>query len=389
MAFVEFQYGKKNVISGSDACAIGAQLAGVNIIPVYPITPQTIVVERLAQFINNGEMDAKMIYVESEHSAASAAFGAQVAGVRAFSATNSQGLALMNEILHIISGNRLPCVFACVNRALSAPINIWCDHGDAMAARDTSWIQLFCESSQEILDTTLQAFRIAEHRDVLLPVMVNFDGFIVSHTYEPVYIPKRGEVSSFVGKYRPLYKADPKKPMTFGPVGLPNSFMEFKKQQQDAMEAAKKVIKDVDKEFKRKYGRGYGGLVETTNLPAKTVIIAMGSACGTIKHVIKKHKDVGLLRIRSFRPFPDEEVVELCKGARNIIVIDRAISFGNHGPLFTEVNAALRNQKVTITGFIAGLGGRDITKKNIETAIKHADDGGTLWLNVFDKEVTK
>lgn len=389
MAFVKFDYGKKNVISGSDACAIGAQLGGVKIVPVFPITPQTIVVERLAQFINNGTMDAKMIYVESEHSAASAAFGAQVAGVRAFSATNSQGLSLMNEVLHIMSGNRMPSVFACVNRAMSAPINIWCDHGDAMSARDTGWIQLWCESSQEVLDTTLQAFRIAEHKDVLLPTMVNFDGFIISHTYEPVYVPRKNEVSSFVGKYKPKFKLDVNKPLTFGPVGLPNSFMEFKKQQQEAMDSAEKIIKDVHNEFKRKYKRGYGGLVEATNLPAKKVIIAMGSACGTIKQVIKTHKDVGLLRIRSFRPFPDEEIMKYCKNAEDIIVIDRAMSFGNHGPLFTEVNAAMRMCGVTITGFIAGLGGRDITKKDIENAIKNAGKGGTIWLNVFGKEVTR
>jgi pyruvate ferredoxin oxidoreductase alpha subunit len=350
---------------------------------------ETIVVERLAQFVNNGEMDASMIKVESEHSACSAAFGAQAAGVRAFSATNSQGLALMHEILHIMSGARLPTVFGISNRALSSPINIWCDHSDTMSCRDTGWIQLYCESAQEILDTTLQAFRIAEHDDVLLPTMVCFDGFILSHLYEPVYVPTKAEVKPFVGRYKPHVKLDPKKPVTIGPVGMPDSYMEFKKQEAEAMEAARKVINDIDKEFKKRYGRGYGGLVEKVNLPAKTVIIALGSVCGTIKEVIKNHKDVGLLRIRSFRPFPDEEIRRLCAGAKNICVIDRAFSFGSHGPVFTEVNAALRNCRTNITGFIAGLGGRDITPDDIENVIKNADKGGTLWLDVFGKEVTR
>ncbi len=346
-------------------------------------------VERLAQFVNNGELDARMIKVESEHSACSAAFGAQAAGVRAFSATNSQGLALMNEILYIMSGARLPAVFGIVNRAMSSPINIWCDHSDTMGCRDTGWIQLYCESAQEILDTTLQAFRIGEHKDVLLPVMVCFDGFILSHLYEPVYIPTRTEVKPFVGKYRPHVKLDPDKPVTMGPVGMPDSYMEFKKQQAEAMEAAKKVIKDVDREFKRRYGRGYGGLVEKVNIPAKTIIIALGSVCGTIKEVIKKHKNIGLLRIRSFRPFPEKEVKKACAKAENICVIDRAFSFGNHGPIFTEVNSALRNCNATITGFIAGLGGRDITPDDIENVIKNADEGGTLWLDVFGKGVSR
>jgi len=380
--FSKFRFGKENIISGSDAAAIGVKLCKPKVLGIYPITPQTIICERLASMINNGEMNAEMVRTESEHSAISVVMGAQATGVRTFTATDSQGLALMHEVLHIISGLRLPVVMAVANRALSSPINIWCDLQDSMSQRDTGWIQLYTESCQEILDTIIQAYRISEHKHVMLPVMVCLDGFILSHLMEPVKVPTQKQVDEFLPRFNPVYRLDPKKPLTIGPVGSPDYFMEFKKQQDDAMKNCINVIKAVNKEFSQKFNRRYGdGLVEEYNLKtAKKAIVAIGSVCGTIKETIDSHDDVGLLRIRSFRPFPNMQILKALKNIKKVGIIDRAVSYGNNGQLFTEVKACLGSTK-KINSFIIGLGGRDVKIKDVEFIIDKIGDGKNYWVN--------
>ncbi|MCX6710412.1 MAG: pyruvate ferredoxin oxidoreductase, partial [Candidatus Woesearchaeota archaeon] len=248
----------KKVIEASDAVATAVKMCRPSVIPVYPITPQTHIVERLSKYVNNGELDSEMIDAESEHSAISAAMGASACGTRVFTATASQGLALMHEILFIVSGMRLPVVMAVANRTLSAPINIWNDQQDSISARDSGWIQLYVESAQEAFDTTIMAYKIAENRKVLTPVMVCLDGFTLSHVFEPVDIPEQRKVDSFLPKYSPLYSLDVKKPMSFGPIGFPNTFMGFKKMQQDAINNSASVIKSANDEFEKEFSRSYG-----------------------------------------------------------------------------------------------------------------------------------
>ncbi|WP_148688376.1 MULTISPECIES: pyruvate synthase subunit PorA [unclassified Methanopyrus] len=376
------------VINGNYAVAEAVRMVDVDVIAAYPITPQTPIVEYLSEFVSDGELDAEFIHVESEHSAISAVLGASATGARVFTATASQGLALMHEILFIASGLRLPIVMAVTNRALSAPINIWCDHSDSVAQRDTSWIQLYCESNQEVFDTVVQAYRIAEHEDVLLPVMVCLDGFTLSHTLEPVELPEEEEVRSFVGGYEPFHcYLDPEDPMTLGPVGDPDSYMEFKKMQHDAMEKACEVIGEVNREFSDEFGRSYGdGLIEEYNTEdADYVVIAMGSVCGTIKHVIDEERpDVGLVRVKAYRPFPGDRIVEVIQDKEGVVTIDRAHSYGAMPPLWTDVKAHAPDIDVSST--IAGLGGRDIRPQDVLEIIKVAEEGKGMdepvWINV-------
>ncbi len=362
----------KTVIEASMAVAIGAKLCKPAVIPMYPITPQTHIVERLADFINDGELDSNMIHVESEHSAISAALGASATGVRTFTATASQGLALMHEILHIVSGMRLPVVMAVANRALSAPINIWNDHQDSVSARDTGWVQIYAESAQEALDSVIHAYKIAEDKSILLPVMVCIDGFTLSHVYEPVDVPDQAKVNRFLPGYKPVYAyLDPKKPISQGPVGFPDSFMDFKKDEQDAMINAKNAIKKANSSFQSSFGRTYGnGVIEEyMTKDAEFIIAAMGSVCGTCRVVVdemrKEGKKVGLLKVRSYRPFPKEDIIKACEKASGIAVIDKNISLGYEGALYSDLRSSIFDQKKIINGFIAGLGGRDITPNNI------------------------
>jgi len=380
-----------DVITGTTAAAIGAKLSNVEVIAAYPITPQSECVEMLAKFIADGEFDAEYIKVESEHSAMAACIGASATGVRTFTATAAQGLALMHEMLYIASGMRLPVVMLNTNRALSAPINIWCDHQDSVTERDTGWIQIYAQDNQETLDSIIQAYKIAEDEDVLLPVMVCIDGFILTHTVEPVHIPDERKVRDYLGVYEPKHAyLDPDRPITQGPVGVPECYMETRKQISDAMERAKKVIKRVNEEYYQLFNRRYGnGLVEGYNLEnADTVLVAMGSVCGTIRYVIdrlkKKGKEVGLLRVRTFRPFPGEEIKEMLEGAENVGVLDRNVSFGlNMGALGNEIMATLRDKKVC--NYIVGLGGRDITPRNIEEIVEHLEKSEgmeTKWIGL-------
>jgi len=368
--------GEKKVIEASEAVALAAKLCKPGVIAAYPITPQTHIVERIADYVHDGEMDTKLVDVESEHSALSACLGAQAAGVRTFTATASQGLALMHEILFITSGMRLPVVMAVANRALSAPINIWCDHSDSIAARDSGWMQFYVESAQEALDKIIIAYKTAENKNIMLPAMVCLDGFTLSHVFEPVDIPSQNKVDKFLPAYTPIYKLDPKKPVSMGPIGYPNSFMEFKYQQQEAMQKSLDIIKKTHEEFSKMFGRSYGnGLIEEFMLKdADFAVIAMGTITGTAGYVVeelrKKGKKIGLIKVKTFRPFPENEIINATKKLKAVAVLDRDISFGQHGALFSEIKSALQHKDIIVNNFIVGLGGRDVTPEHITEAIE-------------------
>ncbi|MFH1331671.1 MAG: transketolase C-terminal domain-containing protein [archaeon] len=361
----------RRIIQCSRAIAEAVKICRPGVIPVYPITPQTIVPETLSEFINNGQLKSEMIYVESEHSALSACIGASATGVRTFTATASQGLALMHEVLFITSGMRLPVVMVVTNRALSAPINIWNDHQDSISERDSGWIQFYCADSQEAHDTIFHAYKVAEK--MFLPAMVCVDGFTLSHVFEPVDLLNESDIGKFLDDFKPAFKLDPAKPVTMGPVVYPGDYMKFKVQQQDAMLRSIPLIRDVNRQFKYFFGRSYGdGLVEEYKVnDADLVFVCMGSMFGTVKFVVdelrKKGKRVGVLRVRCFRPFPKDSLRSALKDAKALVVFDRNISLGNDGALVSEVKALFPDKKVK--GYIIGLGGADITPKHIFRAI--------------------
>jgi len=355
---------------------------------MYPITPSTLIPERLSEFVANGELDSRMVLVESEHSAASALYGAYATGVRAFTASASQGIALMHEILPIISGSRFPAVMAVANRALSGPLNIWNDHSDAMSERDQGWIQLYCESAQEAFDTTIMAYKIAEDEKVLLPVMVCIDGFTLSHVYEPVQMEAQEKVDKFLPPYKAANFLDINNPKTFGAFAQPNTFMEFKEQQAIAMEESRKAISKVGDEFAKAFGRKYGdGFMELVEMKdAQYALLCVGTSAGTAREVVsemrKKGKKVGLIKLKAVRPFPSEELRKACSKLKGIAVIDRHVSLGFEGALAIDVKAALKDEKVKVEGFIAGLGGRDIDRKRLSEALDTVMKGKEgKWLN--------
>ncbi|MFQ5975224.1 MAG: pyruvate synthase subunit PorA [Candidatus Hydrothermarchaeales archaeon] len=360
---------------GSRAVAEGVKLCDVKVIAAYPITPQTHIVEDLAKFVADGELDCEYIMVESEHSAMSATIGASATGARTFTATASQGLALMHEMLFIASGMRLPIVMVNANRALSAPINIWNDQGDSMAQRDSGWIQLYVETNQEAIDTTIQAYKISENTDVLLPTMVCMDGFVLTHTVEPVEIPDKKDIDKFLPPYVPEMYLDPNDPMTQGAFADPSTFTEFRYAQEEGMRNALEVIKEVDKEYQELTGRGYGIIEDYNTKDGEIVLVSLGSVVGTIKEVIDELKEevsVGILKIKLFRPFPEKEILEALKNAKVVSVIEKDVSIGmGQGALYNEVKAALYNSDISpkTLGFIAGLGGRDVTLDNIREVI--------------------
>ena len=373
----------KTIIEGSRAAAEAVRLARVDVVAAYPITPQTHIVEDIAEMCANGEIEAEYIKVESEHSAMSACVGASAAGVRTYTATSSQGLELMHEILYVASGMRLPIVMTNANRAVSAPISIWNDQQDSMGQRDTGWLHLFAETCQEVLDLTIAAYKIAENRDILLPVMVCMDGFTLTHTVEPVDVPEPEEVDSFLPGYKPLYKLDSKNPMSFGPIAFPDSYMEFRKMQWDAMNKSRDVIKQVSREFKEKFGRSAGnGLIEEYNMEnAKYALVALGSVAGTIKDVIDG-TDVGLVRIVSYRPFPTEELRNALKDVSAVGVIEKDVSIGLGGAVWIELKALIDNPCYC---FVAGLGGRDIRLRDIQKIIDDLKSGNVEdvnWVNL-------
>ncbi|MCD6368687.1 MAG: pyruvate ferredoxin oxidoreductase [Thermoproteales archaeon] len=365
--------GKIVGMNGDEAVAFAVKQANVDVIAAYPITPQTIIVERISEYVNNGELDSAFIPVESEHSALSTVLGAALTGARVFTATASQGLALMHEILHIASSMRTPIVMAVVNRALSAPINIHCDHSDVMNARDTGWIQYFAENVQDAYDLTLQAFKVAEDLDVLLPVEVNLDGFILSHSVERLEILDDETVAKFIPPRKAVYTLDFNNPVAHGPLALTDYYMEFKRQQEEAMEAAKGKVDEVAREYEKISGRLFTKLNTFGLEDAEVAVVVMGSTTGTMKYIARKlrkeGKKVGVIGVRLFRPFPDKEILKAVENVKVLIVMDRAVSFGAvGGPLFMETAATLYGTDVTplMMNVIYGLGGRDLTPRDAE-----------------------
>ena len=365
----------KKVIEGSHAVSYGVMLSKVQVICAYPITPQTHIVEKLSELCASGELPAKFLMVESEHSAMAGCIGASAVGVRAFTASSSQGLALMHELLHWASGARLPIVMANVNRALGAPWNIWCDQTDSLSQRDTGWLQFYCESSQEAVDTIIQCYKISEK--VSLPSMVILDAFYLSHTFEPVNIPDPERVNRFLPPYEPKYKVDPKDPRSFSGLTPPDFFTELRYQTQQAMEEAKRVILQVDEEYQTLFGRRYG-LIEGYRLEdAELVLITSGTVAGTTREVVDQYRDegkpVGMLRMRTFRPFPSEEIRRALQGVPKVAVIDRNISFGMGGIFAEEVRSVFCNEekRPVVFGYVSGLGGRDITRETLSNIVEY------------------
>ena len=381
----------KKVITGNQAVAYGVILSRVDLVSAYPITPQTTIVEELSELIASGRLKTKFLKVESEHSAMAALIGASTGGVRCFTATSSHGLAYMHEMLHWASGARLPIVMVNVNRALGPPWNIWSDQSDSLSQRDTGWIQLYCENNQEVLDTILQAYLIAE--TVRLPVMVVLDAFVLSHTAEAVEIPSIEEVDSILPPFCPDYPIDTQEPRSYSVITTPDYFLEFRYKVQKAMEQVPEVAKKVDDEFKTRFGRGYGAIERYGKEGAEVLLMTSGTVTSTSRTVIKKLMEKGLgvagIKIKRFRPFPSEEICETIQGAKKIAVIDRNLSAGVGGVFAQELRASLysREERPQVFGFISGLGGRDITPELIEEAIQYTLDHDRpeeeiLWLGL-------
>jgi pyruvate ferredoxin oxidoreductase alpha subunit len=367
-------------VTGNEAVANALRQVNPDVCGIYPITPQTDMMQRYASFISNGKVDTEAVLVESEHSSMSACIGASAAGGRVVTATSSQGLALMWEMLHIASGDRLPIIMPVVNRALSAPLNIHGDHSDAMGARDTGWIQLWSENGQEAYDNTIQAFRIGEHMDIRLPVMVCMDGFIISHSIERLEYLDDAQVKNFVGEFKNLYPLlDLDKPKSYGPLILTDLYHEYKRAQHEVMLKTKDVVLEVAKDFEKMSGRKYG-LFESYRLDdADIALVILNSAAGTSKDVVDDFRSkgikAGLLKPRLFRPFPYEEVAEALKNTKAVCVMDRADSFGGYGPLFMEISSALYQlqNKPALINKIYGLGGRDYLPSHAELVLNELD----------------
>jgi len=368
-----------------------------DVVAAYPITPQTTIVEEFALYVAQGRVHTEYVTVESEHSAMSACIGASAAGARVMTATSSQGLALMWEELHIASGMRLPIVMANANRALSAPINIHCDHGDAMGARDTGWIMMFAETAQEAYDNTIMATRIAENPDVLLPVMSCLDGFITTHSIDRIDVLDDETVAEFVGDYKPVNPLlDVDEPVTHGAfAGLGGPFFEFKRAQREAIERSREVIKKVAAEYSELSGRPFGAIETWGMEDAELAIVVIGSTAGNARHVARQlradGKKVGVVKVRVFRPFPYAELAAALAGVKAVAVMDRAESFGAEGgPLFLEVRSALYDaeNRVPVVGYIYGLGGSDVRLELIERVYSDLSDiaagsaqpGGLVYL---------
>ena len=371
---------KRVGLESSFAIAEAVKMADVDVISAYPITPQTHIVERLAQLIADGELDANYIPVESEHSALSGCLGAAAVGARTFTATAGQGLELMHEVLYVASSMRLPIVMSVCNRALSAPLSIWGDHSDVMAVRDTGWIQLFAENAQQAFDLTLCAFRIAEDPSVSLPTMVHIDGFHLSHVIESVVLPEADEVKKFLPPLHPLYTLNPDKPLTMGAFAAPDLYAEAKKAQDEALRSSREVVLEAWREFGKLFGRDYSPVETFRGEDADVLLLTMGSfsevAMEAIDLLREGGEKVGGIRLRLWRPFPFEEFRQAVSGAKLLIVLDRAVSFGGPGPVCAEVKAALSHleRKPPVIGFIGGLGGRDIPVKGFQEMIHRGRD---------------
>ena len=373
----------KVIDTANNIAALAAKMARPKVISAYPITPQTTIVEKLAQYVESGELKSEFIRVESEHSAMASCIGAGATGVRTFTATSSHGLLLMHEMLHWAALARLPIVMVNINRAIGPGWSIWSDCNDSVAQRDTGWLQFYCSSNQEVFDTVIQAYRVAEHKDVQLPVMINYDGFILSHTSMPAEIPSQEEIDSFLPEYSPEWKLDTDNPITHGNIIGPEYYMEVRYDMHMSQQKAKKVIKDVDREWAEKFGRSYGGLIDKYRCDdADTVIVSYGAmgaeAHASVDELRKRGEKVGLARLRVFRPFPKEEMKEIAENSE-LIVIDRNISPGMEGAMATEIKATVGTN---IKQFIAGLGGRDVTYRDIVRMYELAKENKDGWYSV-------
>ncbi|HID71897.1 MAG TPA: pyruvate ferredoxin oxidoreductase [Thermoplasmata archaeon] len=376
---------KRRVCTGNFAAAYGALLSRVQFAAAYPITPQTFIVEHLSEFVNDGLIDMEFVRMESEHSAMSACVSAAATGVRTFTATSSQGLALMHEILFIAGSMHLPIVMPVVNRTVAGPIGIWCEYNDTMPQRDTGWLQCYVEDNQEVLDMVIQAYKIAENENVLLPIMINMDAFILSHTVEPVDFPKQELVDDFLPNYKPKHAYfDVNDPLAIGTFSPPEYIQEVRNQTEESMRNAIKVIEEVNRDFAQVFGRDYHGLFEEYRTEdADVILITLGTVTSSAREIVdqyrEKGKKVGLIKLRFFRPFPIEQLKKATRGAKAIGVYDRSVSFGSGGPTYIETRSALYGSQIPIVNFLAGLGGRDVMFEDIrymyDTLLKYAETG--------------
>lgn len=387
----------KQVISGNSAQSYAARLARVQVVSAYPITPQTTIVEKLADFVTSGSLPAQYIKVESEHSALQACISASALGARTYTATSSHGLLLMHELLHWASGMRAPIVMGVVNRAIGPPWNIGADHTDTIAQRDTGWIQFYAESNQEVLDTVLQAYRLAEHPDVRLPAMVTEDAFYLSHTVEPVDIPEPGEVDRFLPPRDARGVLVPGQATRLGSFTGPDDYVRFRREVARAMARAAATFGDVEEEYERVTGRSHGGMLPTYRTEdADAILVAMGTMATTARAVVdelrSEGKKVGLAKLRVFRPFPSEDMRALAREPSRIGVVDRSFTFGEMGAAASEVSTALYSapERPPVSHFIAGVGGRDVTPAEVRRmfdALLAGDPPTVRWVDLEMEEV--
>jgi pyruvate ferredoxin oxidoreductase alpha subunit len=368
------------ITEGSHAVAEAVRLCRPQVVSAYPITPQTHIVEALADFVANGQLDAEYITVENELSALSACVGASAAGSRTYSATTSQGLMLMAEVVFNAAGMRLPIIMSIANRALGAPLSIWNDMQDSISLRDSGWLQFYAEDNQESTDLHLLAFKVAEDNSIQLPAFVCFDGFILSHTYEPVDMLTQEDVDKYLPKFNPAERLDAADPISFGMYATPEYYLEFRYEMDQAQKRAKDVIAKAGKEFGERFGRDYSALIEGYRLEdADTAIVAMGSICGTVKDAIDEMRTagmkVGLLKIRVFRPFPAEEIAKMLSHVKRVAVLDKNISLGAKGATAMEVRDALYGSAIPVKGYVLGLGGRDVRKRDIKEIVAFSEKG--------------
>lgn len=383
---------RKMALMGDEAVAYAVKQADVDVVAAYPITPQTIIVERLSKYVADGELNAAFIQAESEHSAISICLGAALTGARTFTSTASQGLALMHEILHAASSMRAPIVMAIANRALNSPLNIHCDHSDIMNARDTGWIHLFADNVQQAYDLTLIAFKIAEDPDVLLPVSVNLDGFILTHSIEPLEVLSDEEVAQYIPHIPYPYKIDFDRPLAYGVMALPDTYMEFRRQLHEIILKTPQVFEKAARSFSRISGRSYSLVTSSFVEDADVIVVALGSTVETLKYVAKgfrqKGVKIGVVGLTMYRPFPEKELASILENAKCIGIMDRAYSYGGvGGPLYADVLTALyKNGIRTLTAdFVYGLGGRDFKLTDAEDLFKKLMNA--VEVGRFDRDI--
>lgn len=381
---------KKKIMTGNEAVAVGVMLSGVKLVSAYPITPQTAIVETIAEMVANDDLKAKFIEVESEHSAMALVMSSELSGVRSFTASSSHGILYMHEMLHWVAGLRLPIVMSVVNRAIGPPWNIWADQSDTINQRDTGWMQIYCESNQEAMDSIILGYKIAENNGVLLPLMNMLDAFTLSHTSEPVTIRDVEIAEEYLGDFDLEFKIDVGKPKGYGSLVSPDGpFMEMKKDMWDSLYGAKRVIENETKKFNEMFGADLPGLTENFMMEdAKYALVTMGAMSSTAKYTVRKLRKnglkVGLIRLFFYRPFPGEEVLNAAKGLKALGVVERSVSFGQSGALFEDVVSSLYGKTdIPIKNYVAGIGGRDIKVTDYEMMFENLLDGNdeTEWVN--------